>query len=487
MNLEAALFISTLMLGLLIICYPFIRNSIVRHEGKRNRKLSNEDRARELIAKEIYAPERYLMKRRIEPYDTIQEYEFVTKVELWDTYTIDSLYFMLQIFFSLNAVDRIDAYKDQILKFVVDRLDINSGGFRIGDDIDSITIHSNHCAIGVLKLLNILFNVNSKDREQLINRHGHVEVKLGKEDFQAMLVRANYDTSKCEAAYEALFDFVSECYSYGGGFKENRDKYPLPTISDTSSALWILNQLGLLEGEIKELRKIKFDEIDMFLSNLLDVKEYNGKKICGYRNKYGSEESMWLCSTYYAFRCYSDISLVIKDRRIFPDDETLLGVVNFIILCEKRGGGFGANQILTPNIVHTKDALSLLKRLRKLDLKNENSELLLQTEKKIKDKTLLFLEKTKYNNIFSFGPSEYFQPNVYAVNLALDIYRYLDIPIEERVKNSIIDFLFTCFDKTGGGCYGYSKDGKYINLKGLSYSYLDDEYKRYTQTSMTSA
>lgn len=415
------------------------------------------------------APERILINKGVSPYNCIQEYEFIRKIVLWDKETIDSLYYALQVAHKIGAVDFIEENKDAMLVFIRGCYS-QKGGFKIGIDdalpVD-LTIHSTHCGLGALKYLQSSGSVSSAEMGGKILGSSALEGYLG------------------EGSVDSLYRFLNEC-KLPLGFKESPDpegRYFQPTITDSASAAWILRQVMPETTNCQDhLREHMSGELTTFIEKLKDEGNPEAPNDVGtlaFRNKLGMREKRWLCSTYYAFRLLNDLAIVNEKL----DDEEKMKILNFIIRCQNEDGGFGPNYGETSNIIHTKNAVSLV--FKRLTFKNDvHSKALNKTKNAVAIKVAKYLERSCFNKIFAFGCAEYYQPNMYAMSLGLDIMDYIGIDVDDETKVAVQSFLEMSFNKDTGGVVGYMREGEFVNHDSRSYLLLDDDFKYHQKLEM---
>ncbi len=422
---------------------------------------------KEKVCNEIIAPERFLMKKAIAPFDAIREKEFVKKIDLWEGTTLDSTYFMVQILHRLGHNDFIDDNKEKIRQFTQKKFNREIGGFQINDiEKNDVTIHSTHCAIGILKYLYSYNNNSFYD----INTDTNIDTN----GFLSFIEDQNVNLDKMKS-------FLNRCFQENvGGFKEKPEDHFLATISDTASALWIYKRLGWLSELLFEGNdeSATFKKVNKFISDMKVCGiSKRGNKTISFRNRYGNNEDVFLCSTYYTKRALFELETETKTTNPLSSDATNIGIIEFVLDCQGEDGGFGANPQLASNIIHTKSAMSLL--YRKISFDDPNKQAWLEQKREsLKEKTLYYLNNCMYNNVFAFGNKEYYQPNMYAINMALDIYEYLDMNVGKEVENAILVFISTCFKSEDGGAVGYPNDKKFKNPDSISYDYIITEYKR---------
>jgi prenyltransferase beta subunit len=338
------------------------------------------------IYQRVIAPERILMRMDVSPFNAIREMEFVKKIELWDTLTLDATYFMLQILVRLNKKDFIKEYEGKISTFTLDLFNKDKMGFQINrENQNEVSVHSNHCALGILNLLSNYKNCSFGD---IAGNNVCIDNKY--------MERIDINL---------VFDFLKECYR-DGGFAEKPIKHYLATIVDTESVLWIFRLLGWLK-DTSMLKKIDTDFLKKISKFVADLKSprfsRNNEKTLAYLSRYGNKEEPYLCAVYYASRILWEIRQVDKNNNLGGlNEEEKMEILKYVLECQNEDGGFGASPNRHSNIIHTKDALSIL--YKRIELESPNNRNWLEREKQvISEKAFGFLESCKFENVFAFG------------------------------------------------------------------------------------
>lgn len=400
-----------LFLGLYVLDYFFVSKPRLKKKQVQLAKNKNYERL-------------YILKGS-ECYDRIREVDFSRKILFWDENGVDTTYFALDIFNKLSfEIPRND--KDKIIDYLRNDLyNEADGGFKQTEAFPYSTVHATHCGIGVIKQ---------------IHDNNQNEIQI---DYQSPM---GFDVIKDVLGNdraEKVFSFVQKCESQEGGFRESYNEKKLPTVNDTATALWIYWHMNRMDQcnskKIIELIKSCFKEVD------------KGK--CGFSNTINDRNSVWICTTYYAnrlseYKCFKPISDFILSN---------LGCLeNFVMNSLHKNGGFGADNKLEPNVIHTKDALSLLRQWKYFDNKKE---LCHRVVKGIEN----FMGSCYANGGYAFAETNYYTPNIYATRLALDIKDYIERFNKDRIVSSNIDideervfeFVNSCYDKRIGAFKGY--------------------------------
>lgn len=410
-----------------------------------------------------YPPEIPMLAKRAKHYDRIREVDFFRKMAFWTFPSIDTSYFALQTLLLITDSSAQKEIKEflnknegKLRKFVFDLYDKETGGFFQTKENKYPTLHATHCVIGLISSLFALKNGEVVDFSK-------PATKKKVSDF------FDFEGFKTKNIIDSILDFVVSCYDSKGGFIEVPKKVleksnikRFPSINNTASATWCLFHL---EEEVHnyEHRMVR-EDISRFIDNL-KVKERNG---CAYKN-FLNDDYPWVCSTYYAERIIRNLGIPFKQ-------EELSDILRFTISTKKNNSSFCGGNNLDANIIHTKDAMSLIKRYFSV----------LKTLKDSDDKPFdyrrfidgmcqdvsKYLRNTYVMGGFATAEKNRFLPNVYATRLAYDIKSYMgffakEFGIKEPVfeywdEQETVKFLFSCFDNKEGAFRGFSYQPEYI-------------------------
>lgn len=385
------------------------------------------------LAKNMNFERLFILKNSNYIYSRIREVEFSRKILFWDELGVDTTYFALEILNKLEA-DIPKEKRDKVEKFILESVyNEIDGGFKQTESIPYSTVHATHCAIGALKQLYFAYD----DKNKIANNR-----PVGIKNLQEIL---------SEKKVERIFTFLKNCESDTGGFRESYNEKKISTVNDTATALWIYWHMGRVDQQNSE-KTISF---------IKKCFRYIDDSKCGFTNTVNSNNNrVWICTTYYANRLaiYFD-----EIKRFIEGHEDCLE--EFIISCaRKRRSGFAADNRLEPNVIHTKDALSLLIRQWKVHERasEEKNQELINIIEGVKN----FMGQCYLNGGYAFAEHKYYMPNIYATRLALDIVEYIDIFRRFNNKNieslniereKIIDFVWSCYDEKVGAFRGYRK------------------------------
>lgn len=385
------------------------------------------------LAKKMNFERLFILKNSNHIYSRIREVEFSRKILFWDEPGVDTTYFALEILNKLEAgipKEKRDKIEKFILESVYNEID---GGFKQTESIPYSTVHATHCAIGALKQLYFAYD----DKNKIVNSK-----PLGIKNLQGIL---------SEKKVERIFTFLKSCESDTGGFRESYNEEKSSTINDTATALWICWHMERVEQQ-------NYEKTISFIKKCF---KYIDDDKCGFTNTVNSDNNrVWICTTYYANRLavYFD-----EIKKFIEGHEHCLK--EFIISCaRKRKSGFAADNRLEPNIIHTKDALSLLIRQWKVHehANEEESRELINIVEGVKN----FMGQCYLNGGYAFAENKYYVSNIYATRLALDIVEYIDIFRKFNKRNieslniereRIIDFVWSCYDEKAGAFRGYKR------------------------------
>lgn len=406
-----------------------------------------EQERRKTIA--MVPPELILLRKEgLKQYEIIKEYEFIEKIRYWMIPGIDCTYFYTQIKDKLHKDKEFSVNeKENILEFIYNLYMKENGGFRQTLRHNFSSIHAVHCAIGII---NIFYNNNRKD--------GSVDLEkpLGRNLLEKYLTKTKVDS---------LIGFIKSCY-FSGGFFQSPGRLDGQTINDTASALWCLWHLEALE-------EIKFSEVWDFMQKCTIKKDAH----CSYKNRITDNQS-WVCSTYYALRIKKIMAEYDPDYLAQFNEKTENGdlILNFILDAKHPKSGFGANGNLDANMIHTKGALSLLKSNKyhldfdKYLINNKKIKNPINFKNGLIEDVRIFLAKCEYKGVYAFAETKYYQPNIYATCLSIDVKNILakmstgkeEMGVSDPQKNAAMKFLEFCFNRETNGYKGYSLSPAYL-------------------------
>lgn len=413
-----------------------------------------------------HPPEIPMLSKNAKHYDRIREKDFFRKMAFWTFPSIDTSYFALQTLLLLaNSIDQkvikefLTKNEDKLKKFVFNCFDNETGGFIQTKENKYPTLHATHCVIGLVSSFFALKNNEVVDFSK----------PATKEKVRAFFDFKEFKTKNINII-DSILEFVVSCYdSDTGGFIEVPKKVlqrsnikRFPSINNTASAIWCFFHLEedvptLLHQDAKE-------DIFKFIDNL-KVKERNW---CAYKNS-AEDDYPWICSTYYAERTIRNLGLAFKQ-------EELNDILRFTISTKKNNSGFCGGNNLDANIIHTKDAMSLIKRyfsmFKTLDEKNDKLFGHRHFIDSMCQDVSKFLRNTYIMGGFATAEKNRFLPNVYSTRLACDIKSYMNFFAEESGikepifeywdKQETVKFLFSCFDDKEGAFRGFSYEPEYI-------------------------
>ncbi len=418
-----------------------------------------------------HPPEIPKMAKTVKHFDRIREPDFFRKMAFWVFPSIDTSAFALQILqviredlkddrLGVNLVDAFDVDSEALRNFVLRRRHSRSGGFFQTRHNQFPTLHATHCSIALAKAFDIKSDWGG------INYDG----QIGSRAFN------NFYRLKEESAKplsSEIFEFIAKCYDQeSGGFvetpieileKENIRRRP--SIIATSSAIWICFQL---EQDIEEFLATacnsNTERIISFVNNLKTIKD----GCVAFKNTSKSEQP-WICSSYYAERLLRNLGVELSG-----DD--LQGMIAFILGTKNDDSAFCAGDRLDANLIHTKNALSLISRYydKFVNIKTLNDKTFdpkLFIEDTFRDVSR-FLKETYVLGGFSPAESFRYLPNIYSTRMACDILRYfkqlsrmenITAPQFDFMKHAeILKFLNTCYSREEGAYRGYSYSAEYI-------------------------
>lgn len=414
-----------------------------------------------------------MMRKHERYYDRIREKDFFRKMAFWVYPSLDSTYFALQTLVLLRDNKNSDElksiikkYETGIKKFVYDCFNKDTGGFVQTLENKYPTLHATHCMIGLVKSLLALKNDEIIDHSKPITKE---EIKIFEEisDFK----RENIDLCA------SISKFTKSCYddSTGGFFEmpidiiKHNNLERITSVNNTASALWCAFHF---EDDICSfMSKSEDDIVDKIKEFINKHKVDEGEKVA-YLN-FLDDESPWICSTYYAERSMRNLKIDLSEKEI-------AGIMRFIISIKWENSGFCAGNSggsnLDVNIIHTKDAMSLIKRYYSAFkmVKRVNGDEF-DAHEFISDvcrDVSRYLEKVYVMGGFATAEKERYLPNIYSTRLAYDVIEYIKY-FSEKIgvsepemdyikKDQTIKYLLSCYDEEVGAFRGYSKDKMYI-------------------------
>jgi len=418
-----------------------------------------------------HPPELPKMAKTVKYFDRIREPDFFRKMAFWVFPGIDTTAFALQILQVLFAnyqdgdlnlkIDELRNTNLSILKkFVLSLHDESCGGFYQTSQNHFPTLHATHCSIALVKAVVGRGNGGEVDYDSLI---GSREV----DRFYGA------DMGNSGSLSSKIIDFVSRCYDQeSGGFFEtpvellnNEGVSRRPSIVATSSAMWICHQLGIeIEEFLEKYCRSTKEKVTQFVYSLRVKKDGS----TSFKNTTKSEQP-WICSCYYAERLLRNLGEMLSD-------EDIIGMLTFIIKTKNKHSAFCAGDRLDANLIHTKNALSIITRYhdRLAEISKLDGELfdgktfLIETYEDV----LSFMRETYVDGGFSPAESFRYMPNIYSTRMALDIFRYFKVlpalsGVEMRTpefldKGKVVTFLAACYSKEAGAFRGYPYLESYI-------------------------
>ncbi len=414
---------------------------------------STDDYRYETILKMLtsFPPELYYFKKQTLNFSIIKEFDFVSKIApYWANPGIDTSYFAVRVY-DLLIPERRFINEHDLLQYINSLWHESNyyGGFKQNVEIEYPSIHGIHSIIGILNLL------NSTNR-----------LLTGSVDCSAQTGQQFYIKKLGTEKVQKIIKFIAKCQSENGGFSEN-PQYENPAINTTASALWCLWHLGAMD----------LVNIEPLISFVKKMWVPTGQNI-GYKNT-TDDIQPWICSTYYALRIF----MSLKRDKLFDYLSTFAKesgelLLNAIIQSKHESSGFGAAKAEIPNLIHTKDAISLL-----LSSKYEINKTYFSDKEKLLYSILEdiagFLDVTYYKGAYCFADKKYFQPNMYATYLGYRIRRMIEdyiskfklnvnyqlkekISIPKEEIGAAIAFVESCYDKSIGAYRGYSNSPNYL-------------------------
>ena len=423
-----------------------------------------------------HPPELPMMAKHIGPYNGIRERDFFRKIAFWVFPSIDVTYFAMKIFYMLLRDESVsDSTKvrikeflyrngESINKYVIGNLrSYGNGivGFTQTLENQYPTLHAFHCTIGLAEYYYVI-------QESLRGNKRLIDTFRSFQPARAEI--ENYFKNKKDIS-KLFLSFVTNCYDpFSGGFRETPKKILKqshleifsPTINATASAILIYFKV------IGNLETINFKGYGNTRDNIIDFVEKRRIDRSGKIAFTNSEleNDPLVCSTYFAER-------VLRLLEYEMSEEFKKGFIKFLLSTRKSGSGFSAKAGLDPNIVHTKHALSLIRRYYKeySEIKGNESERIL---KDICTGVLKFIKESYIKGGFSFAYRKLYLPNIYATRLAYEIKNslsefFFDKVLLERKDlefirpDETLDFIFSCYSKEVGAFRGFSYDPKYIH------------------------
>jgi hypothetical protein len=448
-----------------------------------NKKLRDE--LKDMILR--HPPEIALTAKMAPGYDRIREKDFFRKMAFWKHPGVDTTCFALQtlqlikLFYKEFDFDKrikyfIDQNQVNFIRFILDCYDKRTGGFLQTKNSKFPTLHSTQCVLGMTKAFWAL-----KDDEKL-----SFDDLVGKEKIKKFL---SVEGDKSEIV-DNIINFILSCYDIEkGGFNESPIEFLHemgvkkiePSLNPTSSAIWISTNLETTVFEELNKKYKNLDVTKLLLDFLLSHKESRGNWL-SFKNAL-SDKRPWVCSLYYTERIFRNLNIPI------PDDQ-LIKFYNFLVMAKQEESGFCAgdsysyDEKMSPNIIHTKDALSLLRRyLSQLIRLCQNNKFYPEPKEFIKKAckdVIKFIESAYIYGGFGTAEIEKYLPNIYSTRLAFDIIRYVrffsrelkfEMPNLEFINpNDTYTFVQSCFDTNQGAFRGFPLEVK-TNRK-----YVPDEF-----------
>lgn len=386
----------------------------------------------------------------------IKEFDFIDKIVYWTQPGLDTSYFAMRL------IDHIDpsaiTNRDRLLSYMLKSLWTERGGvggFRQNDSVKFASIHAVHAAIG---LIAIYFSPHRWDNGSL-----KCTEPAGRAVFNQYFGKDKVD---------ALIKFIEKSYHHAiGGYAQNPSFKKLDengdrgfvAINTTASAIWCLWHLEALDS-FKE----KKDKITGFLR---ENKIMAGNSI-KYRNSKLDYNNGWICSTYYAHR----IAMTLHRNKIIDDNDPLITELksdrdmtrNFLFeSMDRRRGGFGAAPNEHANMIHTKDALSLLESKKYITSNSDahSDRISDQQANLLMESTRKFLNTACHDGLCGLGEHKYFLPNIYATYLSLRVKKMIDnnYTLDAHEKETIMAFVESCFDYKAGAYSGFSTDERFVS------------------------
>jgi len=257
--------------------------------------------------------------------------------------------------------------------------------------------------------------------------------------------------------------FIESCYDpKSGGFFEipndiicKNDLKRFPGINQTSSAHWMLFNLQI---PTELVCGIKEKNCQKRIIEFLHFHKVEKEGWVSYRNSI-NDENPWVCSLYYAER-------ISRQMKIQPTIDNIIGMYRFILDAKQPESGFSAGgSKMKPNIIHTKDAISLIKRYFG-EYSNKFIEINTITNPKlfiidiINDVTS-FIKNAYFKGGFSIAEPSHYLPNIYATRMGYDIVRYFkyfnenfnfNIPNFDFLSpDDTLNYIESCYDAKEGG------------------------------------
>lgn len=425
----------------------------------------------ELVLK--HPPEIPLMARNEKEFDLIREKDFIRKFGFWILPGIDTTSFAFQIFQLIAEYSHDEKYiktiktfinheKENIRKFIFNLFDPVSGGFFQTNINELPTLHAIHSTIAFIKA----FNGIELDRK--IDFDGI----LGKEEYESFFDHNEFYLQH-RGITHSIINYVNSCYDPAtGGFFETpkkifqRTKFKrVPSINNTASAIWICYQLD--EALCKTLN-LSHDEFQKNIFNFIhDLQVEIEKDKYSFKNSIIDDNS-WVCSIYYAERTLRNIG-----HEFFQNNFSKF--LNFLSSSKIESSGYCAGNSLDANLIHTKNALSLIRRYFHL-IPNRN-----EVANTIINDHIRFLKSTYYKGAFGIAEPKKFAPNLYSTRMAFDIMRYLEFFAEEiGLEKPIFDFvdpqetiqfILSCYNYEKGGFHGFTTSIEYVNPEYINWHF----------------
>lgn len=399
-------------------------------------------------------------------FDFIKEPEFISKISPnWATPGVDTSYFAIRVYDLISPKERLRHASD--LKEYVNSLWYESGligGFRQNHKIEYPSIHAIHSTLG---LLNLLF---AEKERRIPGENDRVDCsKYAGKTFYANQI--GYDK------VEKIIAFLKNCFRSNGSCVDHPDSNKDGTTNTLASALWCLWHLDSLDDLNHEAI------LGYVYENTVPVGDFAK----GIKNN-AKEESPWVCTTYYALRSLMTLSTKVGSDYLnnyvnkYGDE-----LFNFVLQAQNEDGGFGASKGELSNLIHTKDALSIILSEKYGLKKHLYNHFALQDAHKRReshlidffDNILKFLDTASCEGVYGFSDKKYFQPNIYATYLGHRIRntittfaenlmgpeaagKYKNLEVDNREKKQIIKFVESCYVKSFHGYRGYSDSSSFL-------------------------
>ena len=440
-------------------------------------------------------PEIALMANKVKDFDRIRENDFFRKFVFWVFSSIDSNLFSLhvarQLFQYFNDKMDLNHYvkyreniiskqKKEIYSFIASLYDQETGGFYQTHKNRRPTLHAIHCVVGAVGSVYKLneMPVGIFDDRETIDYDWKVKGTFFDNELQTYL------PVNCESFSSSILNYVANCYdNETGGFFETpksvmqryNKKLP-PTIVATASAIWIVNQLAVsLDTFLDEYCKTDRDTVKSFVYN----KRIQKDNWCAFTNSEMSTDP-YICTAYYAER-----TLRLLDGENI-DYDVIKQLMNFIVRQKRKGSAFGAGNGLGPNLIHTKNALSIIRRYPDVFESVKSRSWWKFNPLNFLEKTCLdvaeFMKTTIYRGGFAPAEANKYLPNLYSTRIGYDILRYfkiyqslfgINIPDTNNIihPDETLTFIYSCTADNSTICRGFTREIEFIPPDYLHYHY----------------